>query len=67
MEPIKSIEIVTVVEDENISYNVEEDDVVSIQYEANSIGIRLLVTDNEKTMTEVIVPWSNVSSSSVLR
>jgi len=67
MESIKSIEIVTVVEEDNLSFNVDEDDVVEIMYEATSIGVRLLVTDKEKTQTEVIIPWSNVSSSSVIK
>ena len=67
MDAIKSIEIATIVDDENLAFNVDEDDVVEIMYEATSVGVRLLVTDKEKTQTEIIIPWSNVASSSVIK
>jgi hypothetical protein len=67
MEPVQSIEIVMNYEEENISFNVEDEEVVSIFYEKEARGIQLFITNKEKTVTEVIVPFNSISSLSIIR
>jgi len=66
MESIKSIEIVSSTEEENICFNVEDDEVDTIQYEAIPIGIKLIIMKNH-VETEIFVPWYNISISSVIK
>lgn len=67
MEPVQSIEIVMNYEEENVSFNVEDEEVVNIFYEKEARGIQLFITNKEKTVTEVIVPFNSISSLSIIR
>lgn len=67
MEPVQSIEIVMNYEEENVSFNVEDEEVVSIFYEKEARGIQLFITNKEKTVTEVVVPFNSISSLSIIR
>jgi hypothetical protein len=67
MESIKSIEVSSTVDEENLSY-ILEDDISKIEYEldSNSKCIRLIITE-DKQKTEVIVPIYNISVCSIIR
>lgn len=67
MEPVQSIEIVMNYEEENVSFNVEDEEVVNIFYEKEARGIQLFITNKEKTVTEVVVPFNSISSLSIIR
>jgi len=65
MDPIKSIEVVLTVEDENISFTDEETEV--LMYQLMDKYLKILVKENnEKDARTIIVPYVNISQISYI-